>query len=199
MLSFASMKIGFLLIIIGFVNVCLAKEYQYCQRMHLIDQAKRIDLKKQKLTPDKILISKSRKKLYLLNQGRVLQEYSVSFGFGYADGSKIQKGDGRTPEGSYKVSFKNEESAYRKALRISYPNSEDLKNSQALGVDPGGDIMIHGFPNKDIEDLKLSYVQQNHLKANWTQGCIAVTNKEIDQIFSLVNEETVVEICPLES
>lgn len=181
------------------LSVALMKESEYCSRMDLVDKVERIGLLKNKLLADKILISKSQKKIYLLNKGRVLSEYSVSFGFGFTQGAKQKKGDGRTPEGTYKIELKNSKSAYYKALKISYPNAEDLARLSGSSIDPGNDIMIHGFPNQDIGSLKRSYVQKNHLSVDWTQGCVAVTNSEIDQIYSLVSEGTVVEICPLGS
>ena len=104
--------------------------------------------------------------------------------------------DGRTPEGIYHVELKNAQSAYHKALRVSYPNERDKAFAKANGVNPGGDIMIHGFPSADTKDLQRYALSQTHPQVNWTQGCVAVTDKEIEEIFSLVAVNTTIEICP---
>lgn len=146
---------------------------------------------------DRIVISKKDKKLYLLSQGRLYKTYSVAFGFGYADGNKVQSGDGRTPEGIYKVELKKEKSEYHKALRVSYPNAYDKAFAKKQGVETGGDIMIHGFKNKETVYLQNWALDKVHPLYNWTEGCVAVTNAEIDEIFSIVAVNTAIEICPL--
>jgi murein L,D-transpeptidase YafK len=145
---------------------------------------------------DRIVISKKDKKLYLLSQGRLYKTYQTAFGFGFEQGNKSKMADGRTPEGLYKVELKNDKSAYSKALRVSYPNERDKAFAKAKGVNPGGDIMIHGFPNKDEKELTRAQIIEAHPAINWTQGCIAVTNQEIEEIFSLVAVNTTIEICP---
>lgn len=169
----------------------------YCSQMELIDRAERILSPEAKSKADRVVISKARKVIYLMNKERVLVEYPVSFGFGFADGAKAQSGDGRTPEGLYSIDLKNSKSSYYKALRISYPNAQDTKFASSYAVNAGGDIMIHGFPPKAIDGLNPSQVPLDHLKLDWTRGCVAVTNSEIDFIFEAVNLKTPVEICPL--
>lgn len=145
---------------------------------------------------DRIVISKKSKKLFLLSQGRLYKSYNTAFGFGFSEGNKVKIGDGRTPEGIYRVELKNDRSAYYKALRVSYPNEKDKAFAKALGVSPGSDIMIHGFPVRADKDLQRTALSVTHPNFNWTQGCIAVTDPEIDEIFSVVSVNTTVEICP---
>ena len=95
---------------------------------------------------DKIKIEKGERKLYLLKQGKVLREYKIALGFA-PEGHKQREGDGKTPEGLYRISGRNPHSKFHLSLRVSYPNAEDRKQAAAKGVSPGGDIMIHGLPN----------------------------------------------------
>ncbi|MBY0553419.1 L,D-transpeptidase family protein [bacterium] len=169
----------------------------FCSQMELIDRAERVLFPESSIKADRVVISKARKFIYLLNKERVLVEYPVSFGFGFADGAKAQSGDGRTPEGLYSIDLKNSKSNYYKALRISYPNAQDTKFASGYAANAGGDIMIHGFPTKAIDGLNPAQVPLDHLTLDWTRGCVAVTNAEIDFIFDAVNLKTPVEICPL--
>lgn len=162
--------------------------------MALVDQA---SLNPNADRIDRIVVSKQRRKLYLLKAGELVRSYNVAFGFGAINGPKIKQGDGRTPEGLYQISLKNPQSKYYKALRVSYPNKKDIEFANALNVSPGGDIMIHGFPRGFIDGLIPEVVKAQHPQADWTQGCIAVTNEEIDQIFKLTPEKVPLEICPL--
>lgn len=136
---------------------------------------------------DRVLVDKSDEKLYLLDGDKVLAEYSVSFGAN-PKGHKREKGDERTPEGSYVLDFKKADSAYYKAIHISYPNDADKEAAAKRGVDPGGDIMIHGQRN---QLGWLSFITQ---RFNWTDGCIAVTNGDMDEIWQMVPARTPIEI-----
>ncbi len=138
-------------------------------------------------TADSVLVDKSDKKLYLLHDGEAFAEYTVRFGAN-PDGHKQQAGDERTPEGHYVLDYKNADSAYYKAIHISYPNAADKQAAAAKGVDPGGDIMIHG--QRDRFGW-LSFVTQ---RFNWTDGCIAVTNSDMDEIWKSVPANTPIEI-----
>ena len=138
-------------------------------------------------TADSVLVDKSDEKLYLLRDGHVIAEYSVSFGAN-PEGHKQQEGDERTPEGSYVLDYKNSDSAFYKAIHISYPNDADKKASAAKGVDPGGAIMIHG---QRYWFGWLSFITQ---RFDWTDGCIAVTNSEMDEIWKSVPANTPIEI-----
>lgn len=194
----------FLLILIGLTVGLFAglKEAQagpqiYCDDPKAIDLAKSAEKGEEVEKADLIVVSKDRHKLYLLAQGKVINEYSVSFGSGFKGGAKVQEGDGRTPEGTYKIKFKNAQSKYHLSLLLSYPEKKDILRAKALGVHPGSSIMIHGLPGDFIDNLVPSVVQSIHTLVDWTQGCIAVTDHEIEEIYSLVQEQTTVQICPL--
>ena len=138
---------------------------------------------------DRVLVRKSEKKLYLIRHGRPFKEYRIALAPN-PRGPKIELGDERTPEGQYILDFKNENSDFYKSIRISYPNEYDLKRAEAYGVDPGGQIMIHGLPNDAT--LPPSLIQ----KYNWTDGCIAVTNAEMDEIWAAIELGTPIDIVP---
>ena len=127
--------------------------------------------------------------MYLLSKGEKMKEYSIALG-AKPKGHKQQEGDEKTPEGKYLLDYKKSDSAFYKAIHISYPNEKDKANAKENGVSPGGFIMIHGQKN----GLGwLSWISQNF---NWTNGCIAVTNEEMDEIWSLINVGTSIEIQP---
>ena len=138
-------------------------------------------------TADKVLVDKSDEKLYLLKNGSVIAEYSVAFGSD-PQGHKQQEGDGRTPEGQYVLDYKKADSSFYKSIHISYPNQTDKQAAAAKGVDPGGLIMIHGQRNWFGW---LSFITQ---RFDWTDGCIAVTNSEMDEIWNMVAVNTPIEI-----
>jgi murein L,D-transpeptidase YafK len=138
---------------------------------------------------EKVIVKKSQSKLVLMSQDKVINEYHVAFG-AEPKGHKQQEGDERTPEGKYVLDYKKSNSSFYKAIHISYPNEQDKLNAKKLGVDPGGLIMIHG--QKNGFGL-FSFITQ---KFNWTNGCIAVTNSEMDEIWEAVDENTPIEIRP---
>lgn len=138
---------------------------------------------------DRVVVLKGERKLVLMRGDRVLRVFRVALGR-YPKGHKIQQGDARTPEGEYTLDFKLKDSAFYRAIRISYPNQRDINNAESLGVDPGGKIMIHGLPNK----MRANRV--GHPSIDWTQGCIAVTNREMDIIWRMVDAGTPIEIHP---
>ena len=139
----------------------------------------------------RILIKKSERRLYLLDQeDRVLRSYAVMLGPNPV-GHKMESGDGRTPEGRYIIDARNENSAYQRSLRISYPNDTDKKRAQKAGVSPGGDIFIHGKPNGK------SWMWWKYKEGrDWTQGCIAVSNDDMQEIWTLVSDGTEIMIAP---
>ena len=141
----------------------------------------------QKGPADKILIEKKERRLTLISKGKVLKTYKIALG-GNPIGSKERQGDNKTPEGSYVIDSRNRDSRYHLSLHISYPNERDRKRAKQLGVSPGGDIMIHGIKNG------LSWVGDRHAEIDWTKGCIAVTDEEIEEIDKLVPNGTIVEI-----
>jgi murein L,D-transpeptidase YafK len=151
------------------------------------------ELPAQQATPpqkaDSILILKKDHIMELLAGGKVIRTYKVALGQGGL-APKQREGDARTPEGHYTIDSRTAESHYHKALHVSYPNAEDRKRAEKLGVAPGGAIMIHGLPNGK------GYIGAAHRLYDWTLGCIAVTDDEIDEIWNLVPVGTPVEIRP---
>jgi murein L,D-transpeptidase YafK len=144
----------------------------------------------QRMKPvDKILIEKKERRLTLLSKGEAIKTYKIALG-GNPIGPKERQGDRKTPEGFYIIESRNRHSDYHLSLRLSYPNDEDKRRAQALGVSPGGDIMIHGIKNG------LSWVGSLHSGIDWTEGCIAVTNEEMAEIARWVPVGTSVEIRP---
>lgn len=138
---------------------------------------------------DKILIEKKVRRLTLLSKGKAIKTYKIALG-GNPVGPKERQGDNKTPEGTYVIDSRNRNSIYHLSLRISYPNEKDKQRAKELGVSPGGDIMIHGIMKG------FSQVGKLHTERDWTKGCIAVTDQEIEEIDSLVPNGTVVEIRP---
>ena len=138
---------------------------------------------------DYVLVNKSEQKMYLLSEGERVKEYHVVFG-GNPQGHKQQEGDQRTPEGKYILDYKKPDSAFHKAIHISYPNEADKARATEKGVNPGGFIMIHGQKNG------LGWLSWLSQSFNWTDGCIAVTNEEMDEIWNLVKVGTLIEIQP---
>lgn len=141
------------------------------------------------LRADKILIEKSERRMTLLWKGTPVRMYSVSLG-GSPVGKKQCQGDQKTPEGIYSITGRNLLSSYHRSLRVSYPNAEDVANARRLRCDPGGDIMIHGLPNGG------RFSEEDHAASDWTWGCIAVTDPEIEEIWDAVPNGTAVEIRP---
>jgi murein L,D-transpeptidase YafK len=138
---------------------------------------------------DRIIIVKSERTMTLLRQGKVLKTYKVALGH-QPRGRKVQAGDNRTPEGEYIIDLRNAHSQFHLSLRISYPNPADRERARKLGVDPGGAIMIHGLP------AAYAWLGPAHRQTDWTLGCIAVTNPEIEEIWKMVPLGTKVEIKP---
>ena len=131
-----------------------------------------------------IVVNKSERKMFLFHKNSVLKEYDFDLGFAPI-GDKFYEGDGRTPEGTYFIDRRNPNSKYHLSIGISYPNARDRAEAATLGKPPGGDIFIHGESNR----LKLG-------KNDWTWGCIAVPNREIEEIYSMVKNGTPIKINP---
>ena len=138
---------------------------------------------------DKVLIKKKERRLTLLSMGEVIKTYKIALG-GNPIGPKERQGDNKTPEGTYIIDSRNRDSDYHLSLHISYPNEKDKMRAKELGVSPGGDIMIHGIKNS------LTWVGASHAEIDWTKGCIAVTDEEMEEIYKLVPNGTIVEIKP---
>lgn len=140
-------------------------------------------------TADLVVVIKSKRAMFLMKESKILKVYRVALGKTPV-GEKISQGDGKTPEGRYYIIGRNPNSNFYKALKISYPNEKDIERAIRLNVNPGGGIMIHGL-SKNIE-----YLGKYHIIDDWTEGCIAVTNEEIDEIWKLVPDGTPIEILP---
>jgi murein L,D-transpeptidase YafK len=135
------------------------------------------------------VVNKTKRELLLYKDGKLIRSYKVALGKSPV-GPKTRKGDGKTPEGAYVISGRNAASAYHKSLRISYPNAADRLRAKQQGVDPGGDIMIHGLPKGQ------GFIGTAHRLYDWTDGCVAVTNAEIEEIWLLVPDGTPIQINP---
>ena len=136
---------------------------------------------------DKVFVDKSARTLQLLSDNKMIKTYHIALG-GNPIGHKQQQGDQRTPVGSYTLDYKNEKSGYYRSIHISYPNTTDKSRAKSRGVSAGGDIMIHGQKN-GFGALGLLNQQRD-----WTEGCIAVTNDEMDEIMAAVKVGTPIEI-----
>jgi len=137
---------------------------------------------------DRVLVVKHLRELLLMQGNRVLKAFPIALGFN-PKGPKRRQGDGRTPEGTYVIDSRLPASHYHLALHISYPNEGDQARAAALGQEPGGAIMIHGMPSWfGRDDLQFA--------ADWTNGCIAVSNSAIEEIWRAVDDGTAIEIRP---
>ena len=138
---------------------------------------------------DRVVVHKKERTLELFKNGSSFRKYKIALG-AEPVGAKTQEGDHKTPEGNYVIDRRNERSKFYRALHISYPNTEDKARAEKLGVSPGGDIMIHGLPNG------FGWIGESHRLKDWTEGCIAVTDKEMDEIWNLVPDGTSIQIDP---
>jgi murein L,D-transpeptidase YafK len=136
---------------------------------------------------DQVVVVKSERTLTLFRSGKRLKSYRVALGRGGVS-PKLREGDNRTPEGRYLLDRRNARSAYHRSLHVSYPNADDVASAQARGDAPGFDIMVHGVRNG------LGWVGRAHTLLDWTAGCIAVTNAEIEEIWRVVPDGTPIEI-----
>lgn len=138
---------------------------------------------------DRVVVEKGKRLLHLYKTGKLLVSYKIALG-GEPVGAKQQQGDNKTPEGHYILDFKKPDSAYYKAIHISYPSAQDKENAGKLGVSPGGDIMIHGQPNG------YGWAAGMTQQFDWTLGCIALTNADMEAVWEAVDAGTPIEIKP---
>jgi murein L,D-transpeptidase YafK len=136
---------------------------------------------------DRIIVSKAIHRMTLFKDGRVIKTYSVALGRGGL-GPKLRAGDNKVPEGLYRITGRNAHSAFHLSLQIGYPTAAQAADARKRGFDAGGDIMIHGIRKG------FGWIGSAHRQVDWTRGCIAVTNQEIEEIWQLVPDGTVVEI-----
>ena len=201
------MKRKYIFILAGIFSICLLSAYVLYDRYgkYLPTTASdvvfptaltgaQIQSIRQNTPIDIIHVYKSQRYLILQHQNKIIRRYPIRLGFSPI-GHKVQEGDGKTPEGRYVIDWRNRQSSFYKSLHVSYPNAKDHQNAQQLGVSTGGDIMIHGSATtKQVKALPnlMRYFPQK----DWTWGCIAVRNIDIDEIWQLVNNSTVIEIHP---
>jgi len=138
---------------------------------------------------DQVVVVKSQRTLTLLSHGKALRAYKVALGASPV-GAKEQQGDHKTPEGHYILDHRNAKSRFYKSIHVSYPNEQDKQKASQRGVAAGGDIMIHGLPNG------FGWLGATHRTLDWTDGCVAVTDAEMDEIWGLVPDGTPLEIRP---
>ena len=136
-----------------------------------------------------MLVEKNARRLRLLFAGAAVREYPIALGRSPV-GAKQRIGDGRTPEGEYRLDWRMQDSAFHRAIHISYPSEGDRRAASEAGAAAGGAIMIHGLPNG------AEWIGEDHRRFDWTDGCIALTNEEMDEIWELVDDGTPIEIRP---
>lgn len=136
---------------------------------------------------DLVKVDKSDSKMYLISKGKIIKEYHVALGDN-PEGHKQQEGDEKTPEGTYSLDYKKENSSFYRAMHISYPNAQDIAAAKSKGVSAGGFIMVHGQRNG------LGWLALMTQQFNWTNGCIALTNSEMDEFMDLVETGTEINI-----
>jgi murein L,D-transpeptidase YafK len=141
------------------------------------------------LHADRVLVLKRERTLQLLSQGKMVRSYKVALG-GDPIGPKTRQGDHKTPEGVYMLDSRNPHSQFYKSIHISYPSAREREAARQKGVSPGGDLFVHGLPNG------YGWVGSSHRLKDWTAGCIAVTNAEMDEIWQAVADGTPIEIRP---
>ncbi|NIY84909.1 L,D-transpeptidase family protein [Vibrio hepatarius] len=138
-------------------------------------------------TVDLIKVDKSKRRMYLVKENEIIREFRVALGK-QPKGHKAQEGDQRTPEGLYYLDFILEDSQYYRSVHITYPNDQDIENARRHNLNPGGNIKIHGLKNGETKSA--SYIQS----FDWTDGCIALSNQEMDEFIQLVDVGTPIEI-----
>ncbi len=143
----------------------------------------------QSVHADRVLVLKKERTLQLLSHGKAIRSYKVALG-GDPVGPKTRQGDHKTPEGVYVLDSRNAHSQFYKSIHISYPSARDRVAARQKGVSPGGDVFVHGLPNG------YGWAGASHRLTDWTDGCIAVTDQEIDQIWLAVADGTPIEIRP---
>lgn len=141
------------------------------------------------LHADRVLVFKKERTLQLLSRGKVIKRYGIVLGSDPV-GAKTRQGDHKTPEGAYILDFRNAHSQFHKAIHISYPAARDRRAAREQGVSPGGDVFLHGLSNG------FGAIGAAHRLKDWTDGCIAVTDEEIDEIWGMVPDGTPIEIRP---
>jgi murein L,D-transpeptidase YafK len=177
-------KIGIIFILFGVV-LYTSYHFMYPERKIYNSEIKISEGEK----ADSVIVYKEKRIMVLYSGGKEMKTYAVSLGKNPI-GHKQKQGDKKTPEGNYLLDARNPNSSYHLSIHISYPNEQDIQNAENLGVSPGGDIMIHGLPNN------MEFLEDYYLNTDWTDGCIAVTNDEIEEIWHAVDDGTPIVIYP---
>ena len=138
---------------------------------------------------DRVVVVKNARTLALLSQGKILKTYKIALG-GEPVGPKTRQGDHKTPEGIYTLDRRNAHSQFYRSIHISYPDAQDRAQAKKAGVSPGGDIYVHGLPNR------YGWLGSRHCLKDWTDGCIAVTDEEMDEIWRVVSDGILIDIKP---
>src|SRR5580658_2871079 len=138
---------------------------------------------------DQIIVRKGERRLYLMRHGTVLRSYRVALGL-VPQGAKERAGDFRTPEGHYQLTRRNSHSDYFLSIQVSYPNADDARRAHGHHQDPGGSIMIHGLPNN------LRHSPDYYTSADWTDGCIALSNSDMVEVWLMTQDNVRLEILP---
>lgn len=138
---------------------------------------------------DRVIVIKHERSLLLQAGGVTIKRYRIALGRN-PEGHKQAQGDGRTPEGLYRIDWRNPRSRYHRSLHVSYPNADDRRRAAHAGVSPGGDIMLHGLP------AHLGWIGPLHRTFDWTDGCVALRNAEVDELWRAVADGTPIEIRP---
>lgn len=139
---------------------------------------------------DYVVVKKSERRLYLYHEDEVLKSYPIGLGK-VPVGQKQYEGDSRTPEGLYTLDWRNNNSKFFRSIHVSYPNVQQTREAKEAGVAPGGYIMIHGQPTDWADRIRLTFESPD-----WTEGCIAVENQYMDEIWALVKDGTLIQIDP---
>jgi hypothetical protein len=138
---------------------------------------------------DAVIVRKGERRLYLMQHGQVLRTYKIALGL-EPQGPKLASGDFRTPEGHYYLTRRNPRSDYFLSIQVSYPNDDDVRRARLAHVDPGGSIMVHGLPNT------LSHSPTYYAKSDWTNGCIALSDSDMVEVWLMTRDNTPIEILP---
>src|ERR1700722_11465139 len=148
-----------------------------------------LSLNAQMPVADQIVVHKSERRLYLMRHGEVLREYHVALGL-MPEGPKERAGDFRTPEGHYQLTRRNPRSDYFLSIQVSYPNDADVRRARHQHVDPGGAIMVHGWPNS------LRHNAEYYASSDWTDGCIGMSNSDMVELWMMTQDNIPIEILP---
>lgn len=167
---------------LAIIGSCMISGYSYGSNDEVKGNIAKVNI-------DKVLVEKSKRKLYLMSGRNIVKSYNISLGK-KPSGHKLMEGDKKTPEGLYWIDWRKPSSKYNLAMHISYPNSKDMANAKKLGVKPGSMIMIHGTP------VDPQYPEWYFRGLNWTNGCIAMMNWDMKEVWSLVKDGTLIEIKP---